>query len=110
MKSEKNPRGSFRNRGETIIAKACRTVPGFAKTHEAFERNMTLRQRSKSASNNYARSIAKVALHFGTDPIDLSIEQINDYLYSMLKQDSSPSKSYFHHKVDGLKCLFKMMG
>jgi integrase/recombinase XerD len=69
-----------------------------------------LPQRSKSASNNYARSIAKVALHFGTDPIDLSIEQINDYLYSMLKQDSSPSKSYFHHKVDGLKCLFKMMG
>jgi integrase/recombinase XerD len=59
---------------------------------------------------NYARSIATVALHFGTDPIDLSIEQINDYLYSMLKQVSSPSKSYFRHTVYGLKCLFKMMG
>jgi integrase/recombinase XerD len=110
MKSKKNPRGSFRNKGETIIAKACRTVPGFAKTYETFERNMTLRQRSKSAMTNYARSIAKVALHFGIDPIDLSIEQINDFLYALLKQSSSPSKSYFRHTVYGLKCLFKMMG
>jgi hypothetical protein len=59
---------------------------------------------------NYARSIAKVALHFGTDPIDLSIEQINNYLYSMLKQGSFPSKSYFRHTIYGLKCFFKMMG
>ncbi|NCD13247.1 MAG: recombinase XerD [Epsilonproteobacteria bacterium] len=59
---------------------------------------------------NYGRSIAKVALHFRTDPLDLSMEQINDFLYAMLKSSTSPSKSYFRHTVYGLKCLFKMMG
>lgn len=102
--------GSFRTKGETIIAKACRTVPGFAKTYQTFEHTMTLRQRSKSAMSNYARAISKVALHFGVDPLELSLEQINDFLYSMLKSNTLPSKSYFRHTVYGLKCLFKMMG
>lgn len=109
MNTKKNS-GSFRNRGETIIAKACRTVPGFAETYQTFERTLTLRQRSKSAMQNYGRSIAKVAIHFGMDPVDLSIEQINDFLYAMLKSNTSPSKSYFRHTVYGLKCLFKIMG
>jgi len=103
-------RGSFRTGGETIIAKACRTVPGFAATYQTFERTLTLRQRSKSAMQNYGRSIAKVAIHFGTDPVDLSMEQINDFLYAMLQSSTSPSKSYFRHTVYGLKCLFKIMG
>jgi integrase/recombinase XerD len=102
--------GSFRTMGETIIAKACRTVPGFAETYQTFERTLTLRQRSKSAMQNYGRAIAKVALHFGTDPLNLSIEQLNDFLYAMLKSSSSPSKSYFRHTVYGLKCLYKIMG
>lgn len=109
MNTKKNS-GSFRTKGETIIAKACRTVPGFAETYQTFERTLTLRQRSKSAMQNYGRSIAKVALHFGMDPVDLSIEQINDFLYTMLKTSTSPSKSYFRHTVYGLKCLFKIMG
>ncbi|MBN3034889.1 MAG: hypothetical protein JW861_04830 [Bacteroidales bacterium] len=45
--------------------------------------------------------MAKVALHFGIDPVHLSMEQINDYLYGMLKT-SSPSKSYFRHTIYGL--------
>jgi len=102
--------GSFRTMGETIIAKACRTVPGFAETYQTFERTLTLRQRSRSAMQNYGRAIAKVALHFGTDPLNLSIEQLNDFLYAMLKSSSSPSKSYFRHTVYGLKCLYKIMG
>jgi hypothetical protein len=101
--------GSFRTKGETIITRACKTVPGFAQTWQKFEQAMTLRQRSKSAITNYGRSVAKVALHFGIDPIELSIEQINDFLYAMLKT-SPPSKSYFRHTVYGLKSLFKIMG
>ena len=66
MNTKKNS-GSFRTSGETIIAKACRTVPGFAETYQTFERTLTLRQRSKSAMQNYGRSIAKVAFYFNTD-------------------------------------------
>jgi len=63
MNTKKNS-GSFRTGGETIIARACRTVPGFAKTDQTFERTLTLRQRSKSAMQNYGRGIAKVVVLF----------------------------------------------
>lgn len=109
MNTKKNS-GSFRTSGPTLVAMACSQVPGFAKTYSTFLKTLTIRQRSRSAIDNYARSLAKVALHFKIDPIDLSIEQINDYLYQMLKSSTSPSKSYFRHTVYGLKCLFKMMG
>ncbi|MBE0638937.1 MAG: hypothetical protein IH598_10490 [Bacteroidales bacterium] len=52
---------------QTIFARAGRTAPGFATTYQTFERTLTLRQRSKSAIQNYGLSIAKVALHFGMD-------------------------------------------
>jgi len=109
MNTKKNS-GSFRTSGPTLIALACSRVPGFAATYSTFLKTLTIRQRSRSAIDNYARSLAKVALHFKIDPLDLSIEQINDYLYQMLKSSKSPSKSYFRHTVYGLKCLFKMMG
>jgi len=67
-----------------------------------FEQQTTLEQGSKSALQNYGRSIAKIANHFGADPLHLGIEQINDYLYALLK-NSSPSKSYFRHTVYGIK-------
>jgi integrase/recombinase XerD len=109
MNTKKNS-GSFRTSGETIIARECRTVPGFTETYQTLERTLTLRQCSKSAMQNYGRSIANVALHFGIYPVDLSIEQINDFLYAMLKTNTSPNKSYLRHTVYGLKCLFKIMG
>jgi integrase/recombinase XerD len=109
MKNQPTLKGSFRTKGETLIAKACRTVPGFDQTYNEFERHLTLQQRSKSAMMNYGRSLAKVALHFSIDPLNLSMEQINDYLYSMLKT-GSPSKSYFRHTVYGLKNLYRMKG
>ncbi len=101
--------GSFRTKGETIITKATRTVPGFGDTYQRFEKKMVLLQRSKSAVLNYGRGIAKVAIHFGVDPLNLSLEQINDFLYDLLK-NSPPSKSYFRHTVYGLKFLFHMNG
>jgi len=45
MNTKKNS-GSFRTGGKTIIARACRTVPGFAKTDQTFERTLTLRHLS----------------------------------------------------------------
>ena len=102
-------RGSFRTKGETIITKAIRTVPGFGDTYQRFEQQLVLKQRSFSAVQNYGRGIAKIAIHFGIDPLHLSIEQINEFLYTLLK-NSPPSKSYFRHTVYGLKSLFRMNG
>jgi len=101
--------GSFRTKGETILSKAIRTVPGFGETYRKFEQQSVLRQRSQSALRNYGTAIAKIAIHFGSDPLDLSIEQINDFLYSLLKS-SSASKSYYRHTVYGLKFLFRVHG
>ena len=96
---KKQPKsGSFRTKGETIVAKAICTVHGFGDTYRKFEQQTTLEQGSKSALQNYGRSITKIANHFGTNPLYLGIEQINDYLYTLLK-NSSPSMSYFRHTV-----------
>ncbi len=101
--------GSFRTKGETIIAKAIRTVPGFGDTYQKFEQQLTLLQRSPSTLQNYGRSLAKLVIHFQIDPLHLGIEQINDFLYNLLKT-SSPSKSYFRHTVYGLKSLYRIFG
>jgi len=46
MKKQKSG-GSFRTKGETIVAKAIRTVPGFEDTYRKFEQHTTLKQVGK---------------------------------------------------------------
>lgn len=70
---------------------------------------ITIAGKSKSTFQNYARHLAKLSLHFNCLPTELDPDQINDYLYLVLKQHS-PSDSYFKHTVYGLRFLFRMEG
>jgi len=73
-----------------------------------FEQQTTLEQGSKSALQNYGRSIAKIANHFGADPLHLGIEQINDYLYALLK-NSSPARAISGIPFMALRLFEQMM-
>ena len=66
MKTKSN-RGFIRTHRETIITKACRTVPGFDDTCRKFEQQLVLQLRSHNALQYYSRSLAKLAIHFGID-------------------------------------------
>lgn len=59
---------------------------------------------------NYARHLAKLALHFNQDPTSLDPDQVNDYLYLVKKQHNTPSDSYFKFTVYGLRFAYRMLG
>jgi integrase/recombinase XerD len=56
---------------------------------------------------NYSRSIAAIALHFNRVPHNISVEEINSYLYRMT-QVGTPSLSYFKQAVYGLRHWFRL--
>jgi len=64
---------------------------------------------SDSTLKNYARSLAKMALHFNCDPTTLSLEKVEDYLL-YLKEKEAPSQSYFKHTIYGLRFAFRLQG
>lgn len=71
---------------------------------------MTISGRSKSTYQNYARHLAKLALHFQCCPQHLDEDQINDYLFLLKREHNTPSESYFKHTVYGLRYIFRMYG
>jgi len=96
-------------RSPTLLQRACEQVPDFTAMYTRLERKIIISGQSTSTLTNYGRSIAKIALYFGKTPLDLSDDQIADYLL-MLKQHQCPSPSYFKHTVYGIRYLFRLFG
>jgi integrase/recombinase XerD len=65
----------------TIVEQACEIVPGFRNSYQKFHQKAIIEQNSSSFVENYGRSAANIALHFGVSPEKLSVEEINSYLY-----------------------------
>ena len=91
---------------KTLLEKAISDVPGFKEINRKLERKVRLNSLSQSTYYNYARSIAKISLHFKRTPLELSLEEIEDYLL-LQKRSWQPSESYFKHMVYGLRFLFR---
>ncbi len=72
-------------------------------------RQVRLRGQSESTLYNYTRCLAKLALYFKQVPTELSDEQINDFLL-LIRDQESPSESYFKHTVYGLRYAFRLIG
>jgi len=51
--------------------------------------------------------VSKMVLHFRCSPLELSIDQMEEYLF-ILRQNEKPSMSSFKHLVYGLRTLFAM--
>jgi site-specific recombinase XerD len=58
---------------------------------------------------NYSRSIAAIALHFNRVPHEISVDEINSYLYRMTQHEKQ-SLSYFKQAVYGLRHWFRLFG
>ena len=56
------------------------------------------------------RCIAHLSLYFKCLPTDLDLEQIEEYLLSVKKENTTPSESFFKHTVYGLRFLFRCEG
>jgi len=93
----------------TIVQLAKTQVNGFQQMFDQMLTNVRLNGQSESTLTNYTRSLAKLSLHFGCTPLELSDQQINEYLLT-IRDKQNPSLSYFKHTVYGLRYCFRLAG
>lgn len=93
----------------TVVSQAKKGVPGFANAYAKFIEKVTINQSSKSLIVNYSRSLAYVALEFNRSPHEVSVEELNAYLYRMMVHEQC-SLTYFKHAVFGLRYWFRLFG
>lgn len=93
----------------TTLAQAKDLVPGFRAAFSHFEERVVLDRLSKSLISNYGRNIAHLALHFCRLPHEVSIEEINAYLYRKSVHEGL-SESYFKQTVFGMRFWFRLFG
>ena len=98
---------STKKQYNTILSQAKKGVPGFALAYGKFIEKVTIGQNSKSLIVNYSRSLAYIALHFSRTPHQVSVEEINAYLYSMMVHEKC-SLTYFKHAVFALRYWFRL--
>ena len=89
----------------TIYQEACNKVEGFQEMGEKFLRKLVINGKSKSTHENYLRQMAKLALHYERTPLELEVNDLEEYLYFLIQNDSS-SQSSFKHLVYGLRKLY----
>lgn len=93
----------------TTLQKAKQFVPGFSMAYSVFEERAVLDQCSKSMISNYSRNLAHLALHFGRVPHEVSVDEINSYLYRLTVHEKL-SISFFKQTVFGLRYWFRLFG
>jgi len=93
----------------TYVSQAKLGVLGFSQAYQKFMERVTIDQCSKGLITNYGRSIAIIALEFNRLPDQVSIDEINTYLYRITVHQKL-SISYFKHAVFGLRYWFRLFG
>ena len=93
----------------TIYSKACYKVIGFQQMSEEFIRRLVIDGKSKSTHQNYVRQMAKLAIHYQRSPLDLSIEELEEYLFYLIQKDTDALSSY-KHLIYGLRKLYQLFG
>lgn len=92
---------------KSYLEQACEAVPEFKTISEKFYRKYTIAGKSESCTRNYLMQVSKMVLYFKTSPLELSIDQMEEYLFH-IRQNEKPSMSSFKHLVYGLRTLFSM--
>ncbi len=92
---------------KNIIYKAQEMIPDFKELSHKLERDLILNGKSQKTYECYIRQIASLSLHFNKSPLEITNEQIQNYLFE-LKKTSGFSESYFKSTVYGLRYLFRL--
>lgn len=92
---------------KSYLVQAGEAVPEFKTISEQFLRKYTIAGKSDSCTRNYLMQISKLVLHFGCSPLELSVDQLEEYLF-LVAQNEKPSMSSFKHLVYGLRTMFAM--
>ena len=93
----------------TIYSQACYKVLGFQQMSEEFIRKMVINGKSKSTHQNYVRQMSKLALYYERTPLDIGVDELEEYLYYLIQRDTDALSSY-KHLVYGLRKLYQLFG
>jgi site-specific recombinase XerD len=74
---------------------------------EEFIRKLVINGKAKSTHQNYLRQIAKLALYYKRNPLELEIDELEEYLYHLIQADTDALSSY-KHLVYGLRKLYHL--
>ena len=88
-----------------IQQQACIAVPAFKDICKTFIRKFGVAGKSNSCVQNYLRQISKLVLFYQKSPLDLTSEEVEEFLV-YLRQNEPPSLSSFKHLVYGLRHLY----
>lgn len=92
---------------KSYLEQACVAVPEFKTISDSFLRKYTIAGKSSSCINNYLMQISKMVLYLKQSPLDVSVDQIEEYLY-YTHQHKTPSMSSYKHLVYGLRSMYIM--
>jgi site-specific recombinase XerD len=91
----------------TIKKQACLAVPEFIEICTTFTRKFLVAGKSYSCVQHYLLQISKLVLFYNRSPLDLTSEEVEDFLvYTRINE--SPSQSRFKHLVCGLRHIYSM--
>jgi len=71
---------------------------------EEFIRKIVINGKSKSTHQNYIRQMTKLALYYERLPLDLEVDEVEEYLYYLIERDTDTRSSY-KYLVYGLRKL-----
>lgn len=94
---------------QSYLEQACSQVPEFKTLSQQFVRKYTIEGKSSSCIKNYLMQISKMVIHYQCSPLELSKDQLEEYLYFRLQKTNSPSLSSFKHLVYGLKRFYEIL-
>jgi len=92
---------------KTIREEACNKVEDFQEICHTFTRKFTVAGKSESFVENYLLQISKLTMFYERSPLDLSIDEVEEYLL-FLRSKATPSLSTFKHLVYGLRQLYRI--
>jgi integrase/recombinase XerD len=91
----------------TFMKQACSEVPEFSEISKTLTRKFLVAGRSNTCVQNYISQVSKLVLFYNRSPLDLTSEEIEDYMVEFRKNDS-PSLSSFKHLVHGLRHIYNL--
>lgn len=94
---------------KSYLVQACEEVPAFRAISDKFIHKFVISGKSDSCVKNYLMQASKLVLFYKQTPLDLSIDQLEEYLYQ-LRINEKPSMSSFKHLVYGLRHIYVMAG
>jgi len=91
---------------KNLVDIAIEQVVGFSALLYRFIRSMLLTGKSKRTIAVYCSHIATISLHFGRTPLDMAVEEVHDFLFSLQNRSKTLSQTYFKHTLeDGLDIM-----